>query len=118
MELAETPSRVWLQRLATFNLVCVGWVMFRADSMSTAFSVLGRLISGWTTPTVLVTPMVVFVTLGALALQFVPRLPALLLQNRIATLRPVVMGIGFGMVLVVIAALGPQGVAPFIYFRF
>jgi alginate O-acetyltransferase complex protein AlgI len=118
LERQVTPSRVWLQRLATFNLVCVGWVMFRADSMTTAFSVLGRLVGGWTTPTTLVTPMVVFVTFGALALQFVPRRPALLLQNRIATLRPAVMGIAFGMVLVVIAALGPQGVAPFIYFRF
>ena len=118
VEAAETLTRVWLQRVATFNLVCVGWVFFRSDSVTTAFSMLNRLVTGWTTPSVLVTPMVVFATLGTLALQFVPPEPAVLLQNRISTLKPAVMGAAFGIALVFTAALGPQGVAPFIYFRF
>ena len=48
------------QRAATFALVCVGWVFFRADSMETAFSLLGRLITGWWTPSESLTPLVVF----------------------------------------------------------
>jgi hypothetical protein len=39
-------------------------------------------------------------------------------QNRFSDLRPVVMGIVLGVTLLLIASLGPQGVAPFIYFRF
>jgi alginate O-acetyltransferase complex protein AlgI len=112
------PGRAWVQRLATFNLVCLGWVFFRADSMSTAFSMLGRLVTGWSTPTTLVHPMVLFAIAGMLALQLIPRTPASVLKQRIAELKPVAMGVAFGLVLVVIASLGPQGVAPFIYFRF
>jgi alginate O-acetyltransferase complex protein AlgI len=114
----ETAIGVWRGRAATFALVCLGWVFFRADSMSTAFSMLERLFTGWTTPTALVTPMVVFAIAGMLALQFVPSDLAELLQNRISRLRPVVMGVAFGLTLLLIASLGPQGVAPFIYFRF
>ena len=50
-ERPQTPMLVWGQRLSTFALVCVGWVFFRADSMATAFTLLGRLVTGWTTPT-------------------------------------------------------------------
>jgi D-alanyl-lipoteichoic acid acyltransferase DltB (MBOAT superfamily) len=117
-EPVETMARLWTQRLATFSYVCLGWVFFRSDSMSAAFSMLGRLIFGWSTPTTLITPMVLFAIVGMLALQFVPHGPGLLIQDRISSLRPVVMGVTFGLVLVVIASLGPQGVAPFIYFRF
>ncbi|MGH2629912.1 MAG: MBOAT family O-acyltransferase, partial [Actinomycetota bacterium] len=42
----DTPMLVWGQRLATFALVCIGWVFFRADSMATAFTLLGRLVLG------------------------------------------------------------------------
>jgi alginate O-acetyltransferase complex protein AlgI len=79
---------------------------------------LNRLITGWGTPNTLVTPIVVFVTVGMLALQFIPREPGVVLQNRISAMRPVLMGVVFGFVLLLIASLGPQGVAPFIYFRF
>jgi len=118
VEAAEASTRIWLQRLATFNLVCVGWVFFRADSMATALSMLARVVTGWSTPTTLVHPMVLFAIAGMLTLQLLPRTPARTLQDRISSLKPVAMGLGFGVVLAVIASMGPQGVAPFIYFRF
>jgi alginate O-acetyltransferase complex protein AlgI len=115
----ETPGRIWLQRVITFNLVCVGWVFFRADSVATAISLLGRMVTGWgTAGTGLVTPMVLSVIALMLALQQAPHRPAELLQDRISALRPWVMGVGFATALFVIASLGPQGVAPFIYFQF
>ncbi len=116
--LAETPSRVWGQRILTFNLVCVGWVFFRADSLSTAFSMLGQLITGWGGSTALVTPMVVGTIAFMLALQYAPHTTADRIVDRVAGLRPVAMGAVFAMTLFVIVTLGPQGVAPFIYFRF
>jgi len=114
----QTSARVWLRRLCTFNLVCLGWIFFRADSVSTAFSMVGRLGTGWSTPTALPNPLIVFVTLGMLALQFAPRGPGRVLQRRVSHLKPVTMGLAFAGVLFVIVTMGPQGVAPFIYFRF
>jgi D-alanyl-lipoteichoic acid acyltransferase DltB (MBOAT superfamily) len=116
--LAETPSRVWGQRILTFNLVCVGWVFFRADSLATAFSMLRQLITGWGGSTALVTPMVVGTIAFMLALQYAPHTTADRIVDRVAGLRPVAMGAVFAVTLFVIVTLGPQGVAPFIYFRF
>ncbi len=106
------------QRAATFALVCVGWVFFRADSMDTAFSLLGRLVAGWTTPTEFLTPLVVLTVAGMLSLQFWPRGLGLRLQAGLSRLKPVPLGIVFGVTLLVIVILGPAGVAPFIYFQF
>ena len=119
--LAEPPataSTVWLQRLAAFHLVCLGWVFFRADSIGTAFDLLGRLVTGWTTPTELVTPLVLLAIAIGIGTQYVPRAPAEALKDLVARTKPVPLGIGVAFVLFVITTLGPQGVAPFIYFQF
>ncbi len=114
----ETPALVWGQRIATFHLVCLGWVFFRADSMGTAFSLLGRLFTGWSTRTGLVNPLVIGAIALMLGLQFAPRAPAERIMRRVATLKPIAMGATFALVLFFITTLGPRGVAPFIYFQF
>ena len=114
----ETTLRVWTQRAGTFALVCVGWVFFRADSVHTAVSLLGRLVTGWTTPTQLVHPLVVAVIAGSIALQYAPPTTADDLKDRLARLHPAAFGAVAGVALMLITALGPTGVAPFIYFRF
>ena len=114
----ETAAVVWGQRAATFALVCLGWVFFRADSLGTAFGLLGRLLFGWTTPTLLVSPLVLGTIGLSLGMQFVPPGLGERIRDRLATLQPVPMGLLFSGVLFVITTLGPQGVAPFIYFRF
>ena len=37
----------WLGRTVTFILVCVSWIFFRADSVSTAVTMLAALVSPW-----------------------------------------------------------------------
>jgi D-alanyl-lipoteichoic acid acyltransferase DltB (MBOAT superfamily) len=106
------------QRAATFALVCVGWVFFRADSMETAFSLLLRLVTGWWTPSEFLTPLVVVMVAGMLALQFWPRGFGLWLQSGLSRLKPAPLGVVFALALLVIVTLGPSGVAPFIYFQF
>jgi len=122
VETKATEPDGWLdglrQRAATFALVCVGWVFFRADSMETAFSLLRRVITGWWTPSESLTPLVVFTIAGMLALQFWPRGFGLWLQSGLSRLKPAPLGIVFALAMLAIVILGPAGVAPFIYFQF
>jgi alginate O-acetyltransferase complex protein AlgI len=114
----DLPGAVWGRRFVTFQLVCLGWVFFRSDSIATAFSLLGRLFTGWSTPTELVNPLVI----GAIALmlltQLWPHAPAEWTKDRIATFGPVAFGVAGAVILFFITTLGPPGVAPFIYFQF
>jgi D-alanyl-lipoteichoic acid acyltransferase DltB (MBOAT superfamily) len=114
----QTAAVIWGQRAGTFAFVCIGWVFFRADSLGTAFGMLERLVTGWTTPTSLVSPLVVATIALSLGMQFAGPGVGGWIRSRIAMLQPVPMGLVFSGVLFVITTLGPQGVAPFIYFRF
>ena len=105
------------QRMATFHLVCLGWVFFRADSVSTAFLLLWRLLTAWGAAP-LVTPGLIFVIGVMIAMQFVPKDVPARLQDAFSHLRPAAQGVLLGTTLFAITMMGPQGVAPFIYFRF
>jgi len=104
-------------RLITFHVVCFGWIFFRADSFHVAGQVLGRLFTAWGEPSPLVTTSVVLAILVGVGGQYVQhaarevvvtfrRLPALAQATCVA------------LALTAINTLGPEGVAPFIYFRF
>jgi alginate O-acetyltransferase complex protein AlgI len=85
--------------------------------LSDAFQYIGRLFTAWGS-TVGLKPLVLLVIVAALAAQFVPTRVGALLEWRASNLPPIVQGLAFGVLLLVCNVLGPQGVAPFIYFRF
>ena len=115
--LAEDPvSRVW-QRVVTFHIVCLGWVFFRADSFSTATTVLARAFTAWG-PAPLVTPLLLLALAVGLGAQYLPRDAGQRVVVTFTRLRPALQGAVLGVLLFLITALGPQGVAPFIYFQF
>jgi alginate O-acetyltransferase complex protein AlgI len=101
----------------TFNVVCLAWVFFRAPNLSTAFDILGGI--GLSGPSPLVTLPMVFLVVAAIAVQFFPhdmwrRAEAWLVARPVAF-----QGIAIGALIVAAdAAVGQQGVAPFIYFQF
>ena len=107
----------WLAWFVTFNVVCVAWVFFRAPNLSTAFDILGGI--GLSGPSPLVTLPMVFLVVAAVAVQFFPqdmwrRGEAWLVARPVAF-----QGIAIGALIVAAdAAVGQQGVAPFIYFQF
>ena len=116
--IVERPSE-WVvarKQLVTFNLVCLGWVFFRADSITSAFEILGRL--GAAGSTALVTPLILVTIAGMLGVQYLPKDPAVRLRERFGRLGPVLQGAALAGGLFVITTLGAQGVTPFIYFRF
>jgi hypothetical protein len=109
---------VALRWLLTFNLVCAAWVFFRADSIATALQILGRIVTTAAGSSTLVTGLVVATVVAALASQLVP-------DHRTGALRAWFSRLEWGgqaallaAGLTAIAVLGPDGVAPFIYFRF
>jgi D-alanyl-lipoteichoic acid acyltransferase DltB (MBOAT superfamily) len=117
-EVAQGPVRIWVQRFLTFQFVCLGWVFFNASGISNAFAVLGRLFDGWTTPTHLVTPLLVLVVAGTIASQFVASGQVARLQAAFSRQRTAVQVGLMAFALLGITTFGPPGIAPFIYYRF
>jgi alginate O-acetyltransferase complex protein AlgI len=106
-----------LQWVLTFNLICFAWVFFRARSLQNAFDVLGQLFS-FGGSAALITPLVIVTIVAMIASQFVPpSVPrrAEVLFNRLAPVLQIAL-VAVGLVLVNV--LGPEGIAPFIYFQF
>jgi alginate O-acetyltransferase complex protein AlgI len=107
----------WLAWFVTFHVVCLAWVFFRSPNLSTAFDMLGQL--GAPGPSPLVTLPMVFLTVAAIVVQALPsgwwrRAEGWLVRQPVAA-----QGVAFGALLVVAdAAVGEQGVAPFIYYQF
>jgi alginate O-acetyltransferase complex protein AlgI len=108
----------WFGRLLTFHVVCFGWIFFRADSFGRAGEVLARLFTAWGQPSPLVTTSVVLAILVGILGQYV-RPGAIGAALRGFQRLPVpAQATCFAVALTVINTLGPEGVAPFIYFRF
>lgn len=112
----ETPLSRAARRVVTFHLVCLGWVLFRSDSLSRVGEILGRMLDWGPAPAV--TPTVLLLIGGGIAVQFVPRDWRLQLQAGFSRLRPVAMTAALAAFLLVLDGFGPEGVAPFIYFQF
>ncbi|MFM7064258.1 MAG: hypothetical protein ACKO04_12310 [Actinomycetes bacterium] len=100
-----------------FQFVTVGWIFFRAQDMGTAFRYLWGLVANWGVGS-LVTPTVLLALAVGLCSQFLPPRLGDALEYRASQLPPLLIAVGVGLWLVVISLLGPQGVAPFIYFQF
>jgi alginate O-acetyltransferase complex protein AlgI len=108
----------WFGRVLTFHVVCFGWVFFRADSFGRASQVLERLVTAWGQSSPLVTTSVVLAIAVGIAGQYVRPAAVGRLLVGFQRLPVVAQGASVGVALMVINTLGPEGVAPFIYFRF
>ena len=103
--------------LVTFHVVCLAWVFFRSESLTAAMEMLGAMAS-FDNYAGTATPLVIAVTFGALAFQFMPNDWFDQLRDGFASLGWATQGAVVGVSLVAIDVLGPTGVAPFIYFQF
>ncbi|HEX2391447.1 MAG TPA: MBOAT family protein [Solirubrobacterales bacterium] len=111
----RTP--VWLRWFVTFNLVCLGWILFRSGSLDLFWTFLGRLVAPgeatlWTAPVVLAIAVVIVA-------QLLPRDWTETLQLRLERLRPAMLAVALAATIILVGATVPsQGVPPFIYFQF
>ena len=117
---APRPStaRTATHRLVTFNVVCFAWIFFRADSLSTAWEIVTGLFTQWGGGAPLVTVGVVAAAAAGLLWQYVPARLGETVVARFSRLGVVAQSAALAASLTVVAALGPEGIAPFIYFRF
>ena len=107
----------WAAWLVTFHVVCVAWVFFRAPDLGTAFDVVAGL--GLSGPAPLVTLPLVLLVVAAVAIQALPpgwwRTAEAWLVARPVALQGLLVG---ALIVGADAAVGQEGVAPFIYFQF
>jgi alginate O-acetyltransferase complex protein AlgI len=116
-EAGETTGRRLVQRIVTFHIVCLGWVFFRAGSLTAALQMLRGMLTQWRGAPLVTLPVIAAIALG-IGVQYLPREPSERLVARFSTLKPAAQGVLLGVALLGITTLGPQGVAPFIYFQF
>jgi alginate O-acetyltransferase complex protein AlgI len=102
----------------TFHIVCFAWVFFRAEKLQLAYDVLGRLVTGWGSPSPLVTPLLAAVLAVMIVSQFVPEGFMKMVQFRFSTMPVVFQGLTLAICFFLIDRLAPIGVQPFIYFQF
>ena len=115
--------RLWVGRVVTFHLVCAGWVVFYAGTtegggLSAAGDMFAGLLTGWTVMPELLNPLVALIIVGAIAAQCLSPMLGRQLSAMFSTLPPVVMSIGFAVWIMLVVALGPEGISEFIYFQF
>lgn len=112
-------SRGWalLAPILTFHFVCVGWVLFRAPTFDVALSMLAAVALPWRAGAWL-TPALGLAVLAGLATHAVPSAWREVFRERSARLPYALQGAAFAALALVVDALGPKGVLPFIYFQF
>jgi D-alanyl-lipoteichoic acid acyltransferase DltB (MBOAT superfamily) len=115
---ARTVRRQALRRIATFHVVCLGWVFFATGSVGRAIDVLTGIATQWSQPVTSVTPLLLLAVAAVIAAQYLPvrvgdwaRTQALRVP---AIAQAAVVAVG----LVPVLAMAPTTVPAFIYYRF
>ena len=108
----------WRARILTFHFVCFAWIFFRSDSFGSAWDMIEGLFTGWGEPSPLVTSGVLLAIAVGIGSQYLPaRLPRVVMA-RFSRLPVLAQASALALALMLTSVLGPEGVAPFIYFRF
>ncbi len=110
------PLNPWLARLWVFHFVVVGWIFFRAPDLGVALAYLWGLVANWGVGT-LVTPTVLLALVAGWSVSSCRGAGATRSSTACRTCRRWCWRWGRaepGRDQL----LGPQGVAPFIYFQF
>jgi len=113
-----TPGRRAWHRFWTFQVVCFAWIFFRADSFADAWAVITQLFTAWGEPSPLVTAGVLAAIGVGLGSQYLPRRLPLAIMASFSRLPVPAQAVVLALALLVTSTMGPEGVAPFIYFRF
>jgi len=103
--------------LVTFHIVVLGWIFFRAPGLDEALAYLAALGAGdWRNT--LVTPLSLALVAFGLAIHAMPARGVQAIAVRVRQWPAPALGLALGALILVVDALRPAGVAPFIYYQF
>ena len=102
--------------LVTFHIVCLGWILFRAESFDLAVSFLEGF--GRWSPVMVATPFLIGLVVIGLLMHVLPRRAVERLGDIARWAPSPALGAAVGLLMLVVEAVRPEGVAPFIYFQF
>ena len=101
-----------------FHFVCFAWIFFRAEDFTVATLYIAGFAGGWSGGVHQAGPLMVgLIALGMVG-QFTPVRLFEPIAARLQSMPAWGLGVTAGIAVAAINALGPEGVAPFIYFRF
>lgn len=103
--------------LVTFHIVCLAWIFFRAQNLEFAIAYLEGLTK-WDQPAQFVQPFFVVMVAASLAAHFLPNDLVTRTSKLLEPVGPLGLGLLLGAGVLLIEAVAPEGVAPFIYFQF
>jgi len=113
-----TPAGKTIATVTVFHFVCLAWIFFRAEDFEVARLYIAGLGSGWGQGVQQAGPFVIGLIALGMALQFLPERWFDHLADAFGRAPAWGLGAVAGVVVAIINALGPEGIAPFIYFRF
>ncbi|HEX5183856.1 MAG TPA: MBOAT family protein [Allosphingosinicella sp.] len=109
----------WLGTLLTFHIVLIGWIFFRAASFGDALTFLSGMAGGGAAGAApLLTPLLLGLILVGMMLHFAPRFTMQHAAMKVRTMPAVAVGLGAGLLILIVDAMRPEGIAPFIYYQF
>jgi len=106
----------WAGVAITFHIVLLGWIFFRSASFEDSLAFLGGLGGGGAST--LATPLLLALILVGMGFHFMPRLSVQRVAMRVRALPAPLVGLGAGLLILIVDAMRPDGVAPFIYYQF
>jgi alginate O-acetyltransferase complex protein AlgI len=115
---AATPLGRAIAVLVVFHFVCLAWIFFRAEDFEVARLFIAGLFAGWGGGVQQAGPFVVGLIALGMAGQFLPDRLFERAADALADAPLWGLGAAAGAAVAAINALGPDGIAPFIYFRF
>jgi alginate O-acetyltransferase complex protein AlgI len=103
--------------IVTFHIVTLSWIFFRSSSFEGALAFLGGIAGGrWSTT--LLTPLGLGLIVLGMGLHFLPVHGTQRLALRVRAMPAPLLGLLVGASILIIDAMRPEGVAPFIYYQF
>jgi alginate O-acetyltransferase complex protein AlgI len=102
--------------IVTFHVVLLGWVFFRSASFADAVAFLGGLGAGGGAS--LLTPLLLGLIVLGMSFHFFPPFTIQRAAMRVRAVPALRVGLAGGFLILVIDAMRPEGVAPFIYYQF
>lgn len=117
----DDKKEKWSQRLLSgflvFNFVCFAWIFFRSETFTKSYEILTQLFD-FSKPVTKLTPFYLILFVIGMSFHYVKPLRSFSISDRWLQLPAFAYAIVFALMLTIITALMPEGIAPFIYFRF